>query len=194
MLPGRFSRDPKAPGTKENTAAALLLAFTLAAILWANSPWAETYWALLDTHVGFTFGDNTVELTVKHLINDGLMTFFFFIVGLEVTSEFAIGELTDRARAAVPVVAAIAGLTVPAVIFLLFNASGENARAWGVVISTDTAFLIGALGHHQTRNILPGCGSSCSPWRWSTTSARLCVIAVFYSDRIMSLRWSSRWC
>ena len=145
LLPGRFSRDPKAPGTKENTAAALLLAFTLAAILWANSPWAETYWALLDTHVGFTFGDHTFELTVKHLINDGLMTFFFFIVGLEVTSEFTIGQLTDRARAAVPVVAAIAGLALPAVIFLLFNASGENAQAWGVVISTDTAFLIGAL-------------------------------------------------
>ena len=103
LLPGRFSRDPKAPGTKENTAAALLLAFTVAAILWANSPWAETYWALLDTHVGFTFGGHTFELTVKHLINDGLMTFFFFIVGLEVTSEFTIGELTDRASAAVPV-------------------------------------------------------------------------------------------
>ena len=145
LLPGRFSRDPKAPGTKENTAAALLLAFTLAAILWANSPWAETYWALLDTHVGFTFGNQTFELTVKHLINDGLMAFFFFIVGLEVTSEFTIGQLTDRARAAVPVVAAIAGLALPGVIFLLFNASGENARAWGVVISTDTAFLIGAL-------------------------------------------------
>ena len=183
MLPGRFSRDPKAPGTKENTAAALLLAFTLAAILWANSPWAETYWALLDTHVGFTFGDNTVELTVKHLINDGLMTFFFFIVGLEVTSEFAIGELTDRARAGVPVVAAIAGLTVPAVIFLLFNASGENARAWGVVISTDTAFLIGALAIIKpkyparlrifllTLAVVDDIGA-------------LCVIALFYSDRI----------
>ena len=183
MLPGRFNRDPKAPGTKENTAAALLLAFTLAAILWANSPWAETYWALLDTHVGFTFGDNTVELTVKHLINDGLMTFFFFIVGLEVTSEFAIGELTDRARAAVPVVAAVAGLTVPAVIFLLFNASGENARAWGVVISTDTAFLIGALAIIKpkyparlrifllTLAVVDDIGA-------------LCVIALFYSDRI----------
>ncbi|HTI76441.1 MAG TPA: Na+/H+ antiporter NhaA [Mycobacterium sp.] len=145
LLPGRFSRDPKAPGTKEKCAAGLLLACTVIAILWANSPWAETYWALLDTQIGLRFGEYSYELTVKHLVNDGLMTFFFFIVGLEVTSEFAIGQLTDRARAAVPVVAAIAGLTVPAVIFLLFNASSENAQAWGVVISTDTAFLIGAL-------------------------------------------------
>jgi Na+/H+ antiporter NhaA len=184
LLPGRFSRDPKAPGTKENCAAGLLLAFTLAAILWANSPWAETYSALLHTHVGFTFGGHSFELTLQHLINDGLMTFFFFIVGLEVTSEFAIGELTDRARAAVPVVAAFAGLTVPAVIFLLFNPSGENAQAWGVVISTDTAFLIGALAIIKpkyparlrifllTLAVVDDIGA-------------LCVIALFYSDRIV---------
>ena len=183
LLPSRFSRDPKAPGTKENAAAALLLAFTVAAVLWANSPWAETYSALLDTHMGFTFGDRQFELTVKHLVNDGLMTFFFFIVGLEVTSEFAIGELTDRARAAVPVVAALAGLTLPAVIFLLFNPSGENAQAWGVVISTDTAFLIGALAIINpkfparlrifllTLAVVDDIGA-------------LCVIALFYSDRI----------
>jgi Na+/H+ antiporter NhaA len=183
LLPGRFRCDPKAPGTKENTAAALLLACTLAAILWANSPWADTYSALLDTHVGFAFGDHAFGLTVKHLINDGLMTFFFFIVGLEVTSEFAIGQLTDRARAAVPVVAAIAGLTVPAVIFLLFNASGENAHAWGLVISTDTAFLIGALAIIKpkyparlrifllTLAVVDDIGA-------------LCVIALFYSERI----------
>ena len=104
-----------------------------------------SYWSLLDTHVGVAFGEHHFDMTVKHLINDGLMTFFFFIVGLEVTREFKIGELTDRSRAAVPVVAAIAGLAVPAVIFLLLNPSGENAQAWGVVISTDTAFLVGAL-------------------------------------------------
>src|SRR4029077_10170725 len=102
---GRFGRGPKAPGTKDNTAAALLLAFTLAAILAPNSPWADAYWALLDTHVGFTFGDHTFELTVKHLINDGLMTFFFFIVGLEVKREFGIGQLPHRPRAAGPVAA-----------------------------------------------------------------------------------------
>jgi Na+/H+ antiporter NhaA len=141
----RLHRDPKATATTENTAAGLLLVCTIAAILWANSPWADTYSAFWGTPIGLSFGDLHTELTVKEIVNDGLMTFFFFIVGLEVTSELTIGELTDRARAAVPVVAAIAGLALPAVIFLMFNASGDDARAWGVVISTDTAFVIGAL-------------------------------------------------
>jgi Na+/H+ antiporter NhaA len=183
LLPARFSRDAKAARTGENTAAALLLACTVAAIVWANSPWLDSYWALLDTHVGFTFAEHRFELTVKHLVNDGLMTFFFFIVGLEVTREFAIGELTDRARASVPVVAAIAGLAVPAGIFLLFNPSGEDAQAWGVVISTDTAFLIGALAIIKpkfparlrifllTLAVVDDVGA-------------LLVIALFYSDRI----------
>jgi len=186
LLPARFSRDPKAVKTTENTAAAVLLAFTLAAILWANSPWADSYSAFLDTHVGFTFGEHHFELTVKHLVNDGLMAFFFFIVGLEVTREFAIGELTDRSRAAVPVVAAVAGLAIPAVIFLVFNPTGENAQAWGVVMSTDTAFLIGALAIIRpkfparlrifllTLAVVDDVGA-------------LVVIALFYSDRIQVL-------
>jgi len=145
MLPTRFSGERKTKGTTENSAAGLLLLATVVAILWANSPWSESYWTLLDTHIGFSFGDTHYEMTVKHLINDGLMTFFFFAVGLEVMAEFTIGQLTDRARAVVPVLAAVAGLAVPALIFLLINSSGQNASAWGVVISTDTAFLIGAL-------------------------------------------------
>lgn len=145
ILPTRFSREPKAKLLGENSAAVLLLLSTVVAILWANSQWAESYWTLLETPVGFSFGEHHFELTVKHLINDGLMTFFFFVVGLEMMAEFTIGELTDRARAAVPVLAAIAGLVVPALIFLAINSTGENASAWGVVISTDTAFLIGAL-------------------------------------------------
>jgi Na+/H+ antiporter NhaA len=145
FLPSRLRGGRKAARTTENTAAALLLAFTVAAILWANSPWAQTYSTFWSTPVGLSFGDMHAELTVKELANDALMAFFFFTVGLEVKSEFTIGELTDRARAAVPVVAAIAGLILPAVIFLAFNAGGPDTHAWGVVISTDTAFLVGAL-------------------------------------------------
>ncbi|MGE2722786.1 Na+/H+ antiporter NhaA [Mycolicibacterium celeriflavum] len=183
LLPARFTGTAKSGKTSENTAAGLLLLFTLAALLWANSPWAHSYWTLLDTHVGFTFAESRFELTVKHLVNDGLMAFFFFIVGLEVKHEFAIGELTDRARAAVPVVAAIAGLAVPAAIFLLLNPSGENAQAWGVVISTDTAFLIGALAI-----IKPMFPSRLRTFLLTLAVVddvgALCVIALFYSDRI----------
>ena len=122
-------------------------------------------------------------MSVKHLINDGLMTFFFFIVGLEVTREFAIGELTDRSRAAVPVVAAIAGLVVPAVIFLLLNPSGENAHAWGVVISTDTAFLVGALAIIKPK--FPGrLRIFLLTLAVVDDVGALIVIAVFYSDAI----------
>ncbi len=193
LLPSRFSRDPKAPGTKENTAAALLLAFTLAAILWANSPWAETYSALLDTHVGFTFGDHTFELTVKHLINDGLMTFFFFIVGLEVTSEFTIGELTDRARAAVPVVAAIAGLAVPAVVFLLFNASGENAQRVGSGDLHRHRVPDRCAGHHQAQIPCPAADLPAHAGGGRRHRRPVRDRAVLLRSHPGRVRWSSRW-
>jgi Na+/H+ antiporter NhaA len=184
--PSRFGRDPTAVRSGENIAAALLLAFTVVAIVWANSPWAQSYSDFWNTPVGLSFGDLHAELAVKHLVNDGLMTFFFFIVGLEVKSQFTIGELTDRARAAVPVVAALAGLIVPAVIFLLFNPSGDDARAWGVVISTDTAFLVGALAIIGPKY----------PARLRTFLLTLAVvddvgallaIALFYSDNVRYL-------
>lgn len=178
-----LGRAPTAQRFGENAAAALLLACTVVAILWANSPWAETYSQFWGTPVGLSFGDLHVELTVKEIVNDGLMAFFFFIVGLEVKAQFTIGELTERSRAAVPVIAAIAGLTLPAVIFLLFNPSGDDARAWGVVISTDTAFLVGALAIIAPKY----------PARLRTFLLTLAVvddigaliaIAVFYSERI----------
>ncbi|WP_234809570.1 Na+/H+ antiporter NhaA [Mycolicibacterium tusciae] len=167
----------------ENAAAGLLLLSTVIAIAWANSPWAESYWTLLDTHVGVSFGEHHFDMSVKHLVNDALMAFFFFIVGLEVTREFAIGELTDRARAAVPVVAAIAGLVAPAVIFLVLNPSGENAHAWGVVISTDTAFLVGALAIIKPK--FPGrLRIFLLTLAVVDDVGALIVIAVFYSDSI----------
>ena len=132
-------------GTSDRLSALLLLCFTLIAIVWANSPWGSTYDEFWDTDVEIVVGGFAAQLTLHQLVNDGLMAFFFFTVGLEVKREFTIGELTDRSRAAVPVIAAIAGLALPAAIFLLFNASTGNANAWGVVISTDTAFLLGAL-------------------------------------------------
>jgi Na+/H+ antiporter NhaA len=132
-------------GAPERSAAMLLLLFTVIAILWANSPWGASYDEFWETEIELIVGGFEAHLTLHQLVNDGLMAFFFFTVGLEVKSQFTIGELTDRSRAAVPVIAAIAGLAVPAAIFLLLNTSTGQAHAWGVVISTDTAFLLGAL-------------------------------------------------
>ena len=132
-------------GTADRTAAKLLLLFTIIALVWANSPWGASYDEFWDTEVQLSVAGFDVAFTLHDFVNDGLMAFFFFTVGLEVKREFTIGELTDRARAIVPVVAAVAGLALPAVIFLALNAGTSEAHAWGVVISTDTAFLIGAL-------------------------------------------------
>lgn len=131
--------------SSDRKAAALLLIFTALAILWANSPWGYTYEQFWGMQLDVSLGDLEVSATLHGVVNDALMAFFFFLVGLEVKREFAIGELTDPARARVPIAAAVAGLILPALIFLAFAASTDYAHAWGVVISTDTAFLLGAL-------------------------------------------------
>ena len=132
-------------GTGDRAAASLLLVFTIIAILWANSPWGDTYEQFWETPVELGVGDMVLTTTLHHVVNDAVMTLFFFVVGLEVKREFTLGELTDPKRAVVPVVAAIAGLIVPALIFLLIAWPSGEAHAWGVVISMDTAFLLGAL-------------------------------------------------
>lgn len=129
----------------ETLAAGFLLGATVLALLWANSPFGETYQTFWHTELSVTIGNHGIALDLAEWVNDGLMALFFFVVGLEVKREFAMGELTDRSRASVPIVAALAGLALPAVLFLVLNPSGEAAGAWGVVISTDTAFVVGAL-------------------------------------------------
>ncbi|MGI9207395.1 MAG: Na+/H+ antiporter NhaA, partial [Rhodococcus sp. (in: high G+C Gram-positive bacteria)] len=131
-------------GTDDDTlAAGFLLAATVVALVWANL--GDSYEAFWRTPLSIRIGDYGITLDLKNWVNDGLMTLFFFVVGLEVKRELTIGELTDRTRAAVPLVAAVAGLALPAVLYLLLNPSGEAAGAWGVVVSTDTAFVLGAL-------------------------------------------------
>ncbi|MGN0041911.1 MULTISPECIES: Na+/H+ antiporter NhaA [unclassified Rhodococcus (in: high G+C Gram-positive bacteria)] len=131
-------------GTDDDTlAAGFLLAATVVALVWANL--GDSYEAFWHTPLSIRIGDYAITLDLKDWVNDGLMTLFFFVVGLEVKRELTIGELTDRTRAAVPLVAAVAGLALPAVLYLLLNPSGEAAGAWGVVVSTDTAFVLGAL-------------------------------------------------
>lgn len=124
--------------------ALLLLVATALAIGWANVAHDsyETFW---DTRIVLGVADLRLDFTLHALVNDALMAIFFFTVGLEVRREFAIGELTSWSRAVVPVVAAVAGLAVPAVLYAMIAAGSGSEHAWGVVISTDTAFVVGAL-------------------------------------------------
>ena len=124
--------------------ALLLLAATVVAIAWANIS-SSSYHGFWETHVTLGVADLRLDFTLHALVNDALMAIFFFTVGLEVRREFAIGELTTWSRAMVPVIAAIAGLVVPALLYVLVSAGSGHERAWGIVISTDTAFLVGAL-------------------------------------------------
>jgi len=129
----------------EAGSASLLLAATVVALIWANSPAGDLYRDLWDTELAVTIGDAELREDLRHWVNDGLMVFFFFVVGLEIRRELAMGELTDRARAAVPALAAVGGMVVPALLYLALNAGGEGANGWGIVMATDIAFVLGLL-------------------------------------------------
>jgi len=129
----------------EAGSAGLLLAASLAALAWANSPWSDAYESLWGTEIAVGVGAERLAMDLGHWINDGLMALFFFVVGLEVRRELSVGELTDRRRITLPAIAAAGGLVVPALLYLAVNPSGPAANGWGVVIGTDTAFMLGAL-------------------------------------------------
>ncbi|HMO10262.1 MAG TPA: Na+/H+ antiporter NhaA, partial [Actinotalea sp.] len=153
-----ISPDPEQPATSSRPSIArrigrlgttrlgamLLLASTAVAVGWANLAHHsyETFWG---SRLTVGLNDLSLDFTVHALVNDALMAVFFFTVGLEVRREFAIGELTRWSRAVVPVAAALAGIVVPALLFLLVVRGTGYESAWGLVISTDTAFLVGAL-------------------------------------------------
>src|SRR4051794_19714361 len=129
----------------ETGGALALLAATVLALLWANSPWPDSYESFWTTQFSIRVGDSGIALDLRHLVNQGLMTFFFLVVGLEAKRELDRGELRERRRLTLPALGAIGGMTVPVLIFLAFNAGGSGAEGWGAAMSTDTAFALGVL-------------------------------------------------
>jgi NhaA family Na+:H+ antiporter len=123
----------------------ILLACTLVALIWANSPWAEAYSHILHTKIGISWGGATYALSVHYWINDGLMVIFFFVVGLEIKRELLVGRLSSMRKAALPVMAAVGGMVCPAMIYAILNIGGDGARGWGVPMATDIAFSLGML-------------------------------------------------
>lgn len=129
----------------KTTGGIILIVNAVAALIWANSPWASAYHAVWDTL--FTIGYGHFELSKPLLlwVNDGLMALFFFVVGLEIKREFMVGELSSRSHAVLPIFAAIGGMVVPASIYALINIDSPGAHGWAIPMATDIAFALGIL-------------------------------------------------
>lgn len=123
----------------------VLLACTVIALIWANSPWGEMYERLWEQHMVLAVGPFAIQPTLHQVINDGLMAIFFFLVGLEIKREILAGELASLRRSSLPVAGALGGMLAPAVIYYTLNAHGPGAHGWGVPMATDIAFAIGVL-------------------------------------------------
>jgi Na+/H+ antiporter NhaA len=128
----------------ETGGAAVLLAATVAALVWVNVH-ASSYHSFWETSLSIELGDAGVTLDLRHWVNSGLMTFFFFVLGLEARRELDLGELRERRRFLLPFLAAIGGMAVAVAIYLAFNGGRSSAQGWGVAMSTDTAFALGLL-------------------------------------------------
>lgn len=129
----------------ETTSGIVLLIAAVAALVWANSPWSASYEVLWSTEVSARLGQFALTHTLREWINDALMVVFFFVVGLEVKREFVHGELAGWRRASLPVVCAVGGMLVPALLYTVVNYGGGGARGWGIPMATDIAFAIGVL-------------------------------------------------
>jgi Na+:H+ antiporter, NhaA family len=122
-----------------------LLGATTAALVWANSPWLASYEALWTTSLSVQVGEAQLSKDLRHWVNDGLMTLFFLVVGLEISRQLKLGELRHWQAAAVPAAAALGGMVVPALLYLGFNAGGPAARGWAMAMAGDLAFALGVL-------------------------------------------------
>ena len=129
----------------ESSGGVLLLAATLAALAWANSPWADSYHALWQVPISLTVGSHVLTETLLEWINDGLMAMFFFVIGLEIKREVLVGELSSPRQALLPLAAALGGTIVPASLYAAANVAGPGAPGWGVPMATDIAFALGVL-------------------------------------------------
>ena len=144
-VPRLIARPLRAFLETEVAGGIVLLAAAAFAFAWANSPFADSYEALWTTKLGVSVGPLRLSQDLRHWVNDGLMAIFFFVVGLEIKRELVVGELSDRMKASLPIIAAVGGMVVPALLYVSLNASGNGSSGWGIPMATDIAFAIGLL-------------------------------------------------
>jgi NhaA family Na+:H+ antiporter len=161
----------------------VLLAAALVALAWANSPWHGEYERLLEHHIVLDLGFWQLDRSLHFLINDGAMTLFFFVVGLEIKREIAVGELASMRRVVVPVAGAIGGMLVPVALFFAI-AGGSDARdGWGIAMATDIAFALGVLAL-LGRRIQPGLKVLLLAMAIVDDIGAILAIAIFYTDAV----------
>ncbi len=168
----------------EEAGAFVLLAAAVAALGWVNSPWADSYADFWHKHISFDIVIFALDQNLEHLVNDGLMAIFFFLVGLEIKRELLHGELSTFRKAFIPTAAAAGGMVIPALMYVAFNGtSGEGARGWGIPMATDIAFALGVLAllgrriPAELRVFLLGLAVV-------DDLGAIAVIAIFYSETI----------
>jgi NhaA family Na+:H+ antiporter len=161
----------------------VLLVAAAVALVWANSPFQDSYAELWHTHLSISLGDHTLDLDLQEWVNDGLMTIFFLVVGLEIKRELVEGELREPRRAAMPAIAALGGMVVPALIYTAINAGGDAADGWGIPMATDIAMAVGVLSL-LSRRVPPTLKLFLLALAIVDDIGAIVVIAVFYSSGI----------
>ena len=167
----------------ESASGIVLLIMAALALVWANSPWADSYFHLWETHLVVGGGPIQLDYSLHYWINDGLMAVFFFMVGLEIKRETKVGELASPKQAALPIAAALGGILIPAGIYVLFNAGTPELRGWGVPMATDIAFALGVLAILGDR-VPSGLKIFLAALAIVDDLAAVMVIALFYSAGI----------
>lgn len=189
--PGFLARRVAQPTSRflhfETAGGLVLLAATAIALVWANSPWSDSYIRFWSTDLTISLGGQTLSHDLTHWVNDGLMALFFFVVGLEIKKELVTGQLSSIKDASLPIVAAIGGMIVPAAIYFLINLGGPGEVGWGIPMATDIAFAVGVMALLGDR--VPG------PLKVMLLAlaivddiGAIAVIAIFYTANI-DFRW-----
>ncbi|MGB2742068.1 MAG: Na+/H+ antiporter NhaA [Cognaticolwellia sp.] len=174
----------------QTTASLFLLFSTVIALWWANSIYADNYVNLVHTPIGFFFGDFEFKASLKHIINDGLMVIFFFLLGLEIKREVLVGDLAQPENRRMLILCAIGGMTCPAIIYSMFNWSLDSQIGWGIPMATDTAFALGVLTvirKHIPASLL----AFIVGLAIVDDVGAILVIAIFYTDQISIMHLSS---
>jgi NhaA family Na+:H+ antiporter len=167
----------------ESAGGIVLVIATITALVWANSPWKQSYFELWHTHLSIALGSHSVDLTLEQWVNEGLMTIFVLVVGLEIKRELVEGELRDPRTAALPAIAAVGGMIVPALIYVAINAGGNGAGGWGIPMATDIAMAIGVVSLLGSR-VPPSLKLFLLALAIVDDIGAIVVIAIFYSDSI----------